>query len=447
MQNHIDIHLTPTHEGVAMKKLMILATITASLGLASLSQAGVISVNFEGGLNGAAPNGHDVTGTAGYVPVGNWNNAPGVSGTVASLNDDSGNNSGASVTWETHNLWDYATGDGNGGDEDMMSGYLDNIGASDPGDEITISGIPYDAYNVYVYINRDAARFAGITVSDGSTSKTLYVEHDGTGYDPIEGVNGYIISRDDAVSGYAGHWDNGNVILCPVMTGSTLTIDNAPNPGAPGTYQCIFNGIQIRGRDLTHEIQNGSFEAESFTASVQGGTSEIGTYKYVQESNIGSGEWGYTQPIDWLHPGWGTHTHMITDTGGTAAFPDGDYAMRMYDLGDGGGSGGVLEQEGIYLGAGKLYEFSVDAWCGTDESGNAFITVDLVGSATTTVMDNLTVTDGGGYETMTARFTAPKTELYTLQIYSEDAGAAQRDLYIDNVQIEHIPIGTMISVR
>jgi hypothetical protein len=431
-----------------MKKLMTLATVTACLALASLSQAGVISINFQGGRSPA--NGPDVTGTAGYTQVGNWNNATGVSGTLANLNNDSGNNSGASVTWETHNLWDYVSGDGNGGDEDMMSGYLDNIGASDtPPEEITISDIPYDAYSVYVYINRDAARFAGITVSDGSTNKTLYIEHDGTGYDPSEGVNGYTISRDDDVAAHAGLWNNGNVILSPVMTGSTLTIDNAPIPGVPagGTYQCIINGIQIRGREFTHEIQNGSFEAESYTASANGGDSEIGTYKYVEESNLGGASWGYTQPIDWLHPGWGTHTHMITDTGGTAAFPDGDYAMRMYDLGDGGGSGGVLEQEGIYLGAGKLYEFSVDAWCGTDESGNAFITVDLAGSSTTTVMDNLTVTDGGGYETMTARFTAPTTEMYTLQIYSEGAGAAQPDLYFDNVAIEHIPIGTLIAIQ
>jgi len=431
-----------------MKKLMILATITAILGLASLSQAGVISINFQGERSSVT--GPDVTGTAGYIQVGNWNNAAGVSGTVASLNDDSGNNSGASVTWETHNLWDYQSGDGNGGDADMLSGLLDNIGASDtPPEEITISGIPYDAYNVYVYVNRDAARFTGITVSDGSTSKTLYVEHDGTGYDPSEGVNGYTISRDDDVGAHVGLWNDGNVILSPVMTGSTLTIDNAPTPGVPagGTYQCIINGIQIRGRELTHEIQNGSFEAQSFTASDQGGSSEIGTFKYVEESNIGTGEWGYTQPIDWLHPGWGTHVHMITDTGGTAAFPDGDFAMQLYDLGQ--QAGVVLEQEGIYLTAGKLYEFSLDAWSGTEEAGDAFITVDLVGSGTTKVMDNLTVDkDNSAYETMSAQFTAPTTEAYTLRIYSESAGGApQSDLFFDNLQIEWLPAGTLIFVQ
>ena len=80
-----------------MKKLMILATITASLGMVSLTQADVISINFKGERSGTP--GPDVTGTAGYVQVGNWNNITGVSGTVANLNDDSGNNSGASVTW------------------------------------------------------------------------------------------------------------------------------------------------------------------------------------------------------------------------------------------------------------------------------------------------------------------------------------------------------------
>ena len=62
-------------------------------------------------------------------------------------------------------------------------------------------------------------------------------------------------------------------------------------------------------------------------------------------------------------------------------------------------------------------------------------------------MDNLTVTDGSGYETMTARFTAPTTEMYTLRIYSEDAGVAQPDLFIDNLAIEWIVRGSVVTIR
>ena len=75
--------------------------ITSILGISMAAQAAVISINFQGGR--PSPAGPAVTGTAGVESVGNWNNATGASGTVASLNDDLGNNSGASVSWTTNN--------------------------------------------------------------------------------------------------------------------------------------------------------------------------------------------------------------------------------------------------------------------------------------------------------------------------------------------------------
>jgi len=426
-----------------MKRLMTLATITACLGLASLSRADAISVNFEGG-QGANP-GSNVTSIAGYIQVDNWNNATGVSGTLSNLDDDSGNSSGASITWQTFNLWDLKNGDGSGDDEDLMSGYLDNIGASGPSDIITISGVPYDEYNVYIYFNRAEVTYTGITVSDGSSSETLYAKDTGATYPLGGGYNGYIVSTDDNIG---DGWTDANVIKFTGFTGSTITITPAANPGvAPASWKVYMQGIQVLER--THEIRNGSFEAESLTASVNGGDTEIGTYMYVEESNIGSGSWGYTQPANWVHPGWGKHVHMITDTGGgTAVFPDGDFAIQLYDLYDGGfGGGSILKQEHIYLETGKLYEFSVDAWSGA-EAGNAFIKVILVGTGTTTVMDSLTVTKDSAYETMSARFSVPKTEEYALWIYSEDEDPyEQSDLFIDNVALEWIPAGALIIVR
>ena len=135
---------------------------------------------------------------------------------------------------------------------------------------------------------------------------------------------------------------------------------------------------------------------------------------------------------------------MIINTNplATAVFPDGDYAVQLYELG--GAGGGVVKQKHIYLTAGQEYKFSLDAW--SQDTGDAFIPVDLVGSGTTKVMDNLTVTDNGAYETMSASFTVPTTEEYTLWIYSEFATTPQPDLFFDNVQIS-LPKGTVIAIR
>ncbi len=212
--------------------------VAGLLGTAMAAQASVISVNFEGGLNGAAPNGHDVTGTAGYVPVGNWNNAsgPANSGSLLNLSNSNGGNSGASVSWSTLNLWDLANGDDLGGDNDMMSGYLDNFNGN-----VTVSNVPYDSYDVYVYFNRASPTYSGITAGDGVTTETLYGKDNGNSF----ASNGFLLSTDDTVDGTDGSWTVGNVMLFSEFTGSTLTITPPSNPGAPGEWKAYIGGIQI----------------------------------------------------------------------------------------------------------------------------------------------------------------------------------------------------------
>jgi hypothetical protein len=221
-----------------MKKSTILI-ITGLLGSAIAAQASVISVNFQGGRDSA--NGPAVTGTAGYVAAGNWNNATGGVGgsSLSSLVDDSGSNTAVSISYTTWNVWDYQTGDGNGGDVDMMSGILDNMNVNGVG-EISLSNISYDEYDVYVYFNRVAETYLGLTASDNdSNSETLYARNSGTPYSSSEG---YIVSTDDNVS---DGWTTANVVKFSGFTGSTFTIDDAADPGAPGTYKVVINGIQI----------------------------------------------------------------------------------------------------------------------------------------------------------------------------------------------------------
>ena len=210
---------------------------TAVLATAMHASAYVISINFQGGRSPAT--GPDVTGTAGYVQVDNWNNGTGASGTVSNLIDSTGTSTTADVSWQVLNTWDLQNGDGNGTDQDMMSGYLDNFGASGPSDFITISEIPYVKYDVYVYFNRGDATFSGLNANDGINNNTYYGFDNGFSY----AANGYDLTSDDNVG---DGWTGANVFKFDNYSGSTLFLDNPANPGVPpGDWKIYVQGIQI----------------------------------------------------------------------------------------------------------------------------------------------------------------------------------------------------------
>ena len=223
-----------------MKLKSLVVAMALGAALVPCSQATLISVNFQGGRDpGTGP---DVTGTAGYVPAGNWNNATGLSGASSDLTDSNGANSGASISWSTFNTWDLQNGDGNGGDRDMMSGYLDNFNGN-----VTVSNVPYERYNVYVYFNRGVANsYTGITAGDGVTTETLYGKDNGNSF----AVNGFLLSTDDSVTTDDATWTVSNVMQFSDFTGSTLTITPPANPGIPGTaganWKVFISGVQIQ---------------------------------------------------------------------------------------------------------------------------------------------------------------------------------------------------------
>jgi hypothetical protein len=222
------------------KTTIIAALLAASLH-ASAATTQIISVNFQGGLNAEAPTGTAVTSTAGYVPADNWNNATGTTGAVFNLIDSTGTTTITDVTWTTNNLWDLANGDGSGGDQDMMSGYLDNFNVNGP-QTLTISGIqPNKGYDVYVYFNRGQETYTGITASDGINTNTYYARDNGSNYT----TNGYMISSDDNIG---DGWTDANVFEFTGYTGSTLDFSDPGNPGipaAPGGWKVYVQGIQL----------------------------------------------------------------------------------------------------------------------------------------------------------------------------------------------------------
>ncbi|MGI9243528.1 MAG: hypothetical protein ACR2RV_22195, partial [Verrucomicrobiales bacterium] len=120
--------------------------------LLNVDQGG-IGLNFgAGGANGenAATASLDPASVTGIARQANWNNLPGMAGS-ASLLDNLGADSGATVTWAADEEW--SNGTGADADGTLLVGWISaNTGIENP---ITIDGIPYAGYDLVVYYNHD----------------------------------------------------------------------------------------------------------------------------------------------------------------------------------------------------------------------------------------------------------------------------------------------------
>jgi hypothetical protein len=205
----------------------------------------VVSVNFiggQGGPNGAA----SVTGTAGVVPAGNWNNqAPASMPTPVSVFDSTGL-AAASLTYNSPNNWAAnGTSPGGGSDAALMSGYLDNL---QNGGSITITGLAagftLGGYSVIIYQNSDSAGSWGYTVTDNAShTGTRYgrqLAGNGGNYPLAGGFNGYV---EGLSTNPAGDATASNFVRIDGLTGDSFTITAAP--GSTGDGRIRPNGFQI----------------------------------------------------------------------------------------------------------------------------------------------------------------------------------------------------------
>jgi len=198
---------------------------------------GSISLNFEGGDNNpASANLLAPSDIAGVVPVPNWNNASGASGSQSNLIDDSGSATTADVTWTGQATWsweqsnDPVPANPNG---TMFNGYLDTVG-NNGSHIISVIDIPYSQYDVIVYIdgeNNGGDRPARININPGSTGDNPALD---------------VFTRENA------NW-NGTFVQA---TATNL-------PGTSGANYARFNGLT----DSNFGIYA---EAESFRAAING---------------------------------------------------------------------------------------------------------------------------------------------------------------------------------
>ncbi|HEX7361421.1 MAG TPA: PEP-CTERM sorting domain-containing protein [Bryobacteraceae bacterium] len=136
-------------------------TIVIGFSLTSSAWASSIGVNFSGTANDGSPSmclpcNLAPSETAGVIPQANWNNEAGDSGGPVTLVDNSGANTTALVSWSANNTWSGATADTYPGDNNaiILNNYLDG-GTSGVAAEVQITNVPYEFYDLYVYIQRD----------------------------------------------------------------------------------------------------------------------------------------------------------------------------------------------------------------------------------------------------------------------------------------------------
>jgi len=191
--------------------ILIMAVVAVFvLSIVGSAHADMVGMNYAiGGLN--------VTGTAGAVPQGNWNNesivhnASSQSGGLATLKDD-GNATviGMSTSWTANAA--YGTGASAGGtDTTLLYGgpeSQDNVYGTF---SISIAGIPYAEYDLYVYVKGWTAGRTGEARLNGVTGSEI-------GFDTYKDFPG---SHSRATSTAT----QGTYVLWEGLTASSVTVD------------------------------------------------------------------------------------------------------------------------------------------------------------------------------------------------------------------------------
>jgi hypothetical protein len=149
-----------------MNRLRMVLNLFAAgtLIIGGVAQAGVISLNFSENSGNQGFAGEEMIGPLNTNSTF-WNTTNGqpdlVAGSMSGLIDDSGADTGASVTWTSSNVWWNA--DGTADDQHKLAvGYLDDGNtAADPavdpavGIQITVEDVPYATYRVYGLLASD----------------------------------------------------------------------------------------------------------------------------------------------------------------------------------------------------------------------------------------------------------------------------------------------------
>lgn len=225
-----------------MKKAFV--GLFLALSIAGFSHAQTISVSFGGDSGGGQSNNLMDGDVAGVVAAGNWNaDSTGAAGSIADLLDSTGAATTAAVEWSgANNTWGGAADAATTADERMVNGWLDDNGT---GAAISVTGIPYDVYDVYVYGSSDAGN-----AGRGWNVKVNDVDYFSGGEFTDLGDGGSFFS---SAAGFVNGGTDGANPSYFVISGlsgdlSLLGLRNQDGPALPGgstDYRGAISGFQI----------------------------------------------------------------------------------------------------------------------------------------------------------------------------------------------------------
>jgi len=220
-----------------------LGAAVACFGLSVAASAQSVGVNFVGGGGPNPGSSLAPTDIAGVVPQAHFNNATGASGTLSGLLDSSGNNSGATLTFSSPNTWSSGTSTAtpNGA---LLNGYIDSGGSAATGATVTVTNVPFKAYDLIVYFNTDntgSARvgdYEVVTPGGTLTQQVSYINSSSLILAPPYPDN----SVPTTATTLGGTW-----LMFPGLTSSTLTLktDQASLPGV--NFRAPISGFQLYG--------------------------------------------------------------------------------------------------------------------------------------------------------------------------------------------------------
>ncbi len=184
---------------------------------------------------------------AGFVPQIHWNNTAALSTwngptggtpniaspTPGALVTSAGSSSGATLAWTSDNTWN--SGNGGSGNGKLLDGYL-NV-TSDTGASITLSGIPYAAYDVVLYVGSNSSGAHGYARLNNSAATDRHFSTDS-----MRPVSGF---TEPALNHATRPW-RGNVIRFRNVSGTSVNVRLFRN----GEDEAGLHAIQIVNRNL-----------------------------------------------------------------------------------------------------------------------------------------------------------------------------------------------------
>ncbi len=308
-----------------------------------------VGLNFSGDGNGGSGSSNqagtlDTFEQAGFLPTSGWNNTQKDAANPASpieLLDSDGDPSGVTAIWTSTNTWDVGgTAAAKTPDGRLLHGYIeaDNNAATDDAAVVTLNGVTYTEYDVYVFTSGDTAGATGSVIVNGNESGRLFYKSAGR---PTEPPSFSVSTATTAGDAQESSTPPANFVRFRGLTGTSLTIALSKvsgNPGGISGIQIVNTGVEAPATapaDLVATGGEGSAEL-SWTA-----VAEATSYT-VYRSDFTGGPYtaiatgvtltSYTDPF----PSGGTFYYVVkaVNAGGSSA----DYSNEATAVISAGGS-------------------------------------------------------------------------------------------------------------